>query len=84
MTKPKPKPVIETATDTLVPDPQVRAELAISPMTLRRWDDDPEMTEIGWPPIIRMVPQGRKYRSRRLLENFKANLLKRAVEQRGR
>jgi hypothetical protein len=80
----KPKTIdVGTVTDVLVPDRIVRAELCLSPMTAWRWDRDPAMTELGWPPLIRTGPQGRKYRSRRQLEQFKANLVKRAIAQRG-
>jgi hypothetical protein len=84
VTKPKTAAAEAVAkNDTFVPDRQVRAELNISPMTQWRWDRDPAMTELGWPPLIRTGPQGRKYRSRRQLEQFKANLVKRAIAQRG-
>jgi hypothetical protein len=82
----KPKTVaIAAATDSFVPDRLVRAELNISPMTAWRWDRDPAMAAIGWPPIIRIAggKVGRKYRSRFQLEQFKSNLVQRAIQQRG-
>jgi predicted DNA-binding transcriptional regulator AlpA len=61
--------------DELVPDPQVLKEFGIIPMTLWRWDNDPR---VGFPPARRIGP--RKYRSRRELEEFKAKLLREAIE----
>jgi hypothetical protein len=69
--------------DTFVPDRVVRAELNISPMTAWRWDRDPAMADLGWPPVIRIGAQGRKYRSRNQLERFKDNMVQRAIAQRG-
>jgi len=69
--------------DTLVPDPQVCAELGgISTMSLHRYDRDEEMIKLGWPPPIRI--KHRKYRMRRQFEQFKAALMRRAIEQRRR
>lgn len=65
--------------DTFVPDPQVAREFGVTAMTLFRWSHDPKMAALGWPPA---VPIGqRNYRSRRALEQFKANLLKQAVQR---
>jgi predicted DNA-binding transcriptional regulator AlpA len=61
--------------DELVPDPTVMKEFGIIPMTLWRWDQDPR---IGFPPAIKIGP--RKYRSRRAIEEFKVELLRKAVE----
>jgi hypothetical protein len=68
--------------DELVPDPQVRKEFGdISDMTTWRWDRDPKMIALGWPaPPLKIGL--RKYRSRRQLEQFKANLQRRAIEAR--
>jgi hypothetical protein len=54
-------------------------------MTMWRWDRDPLMAELGWPAVIRIAggSVGRKYRSRSQLEQFKANLVQRAIAQRG-
>jgi hypothetical protein len=82
----EPKTVaVAAATDTFVPDRLVRAELAIAPMTMWRWDRDPAMAELGWPPPIRIAggSVGRKYRSRIQLEKFKANMVQRAIRERG-
>ena len=66
-----------TTPDELVPDPQVWAELGISSMTLWRWDHDPKLAALGFPPPIKI--RTRNFRSRRRLEKFKSNLLKNAV-----
>jgi hypothetical protein len=72
-----------TMIDELVPDPQVRKELGgISDMTTWRWDRDPKMAALGWPPVERI--RSRKFRSRKLLEQFKANLFRQALEARER
>ena len=70
--------------DTLVPDPQVARELCVTLMTLWRWDRDPAMQAIGWPPPIKagQAKQSRKSRFRRQLEKFKANLVRRALVER--
>ena len=82
MTKRKrPLPPLDPNVDKLVPDNMVRAELAISTMGAWRWDRDPKMAELGWPPCIRIGP--RKYRSRQALERFKQNLVRRAIAERG-
>lgn len=70
-----------TETDVLVPDPRVREEFGgVSEMTIHRWDRDPQMAALGWPPPIRI--RNRKFRSRRALEAFKATMARRAVAER--
>jgi hypothetical protein len=71
--------VPQEAADELVPDPEVCREFHITPMTLWRWDQDPEL---DFPPPI--VIRRRKFRPRSLLEKFKARLLRAAIEQRRR
>jgi len=67
--------------DELVPDRQVRREVGgVSDMTIWRWDRDPKMAELGWPPAVKI--RKRKFRPRKQLEAFKANLLREAVETR--
>jgi hypothetical protein len=84
VTKPKTAAAEAVAkNDTFVPDRLVRAELNISPMTAWRWDRDQAMAELGWPPPIRTAANGRKHRSRRLLEKFKQNMVQRAIADRG-
>jgi hypothetical protein len=79
----KPKTIAEEATnDVFVPDRVMRRELGnIGHMTVWRHDRDPAMAKLGWPPVI--LFGGRKYRSRKALELFKANLVKRAIAERG-
>jgi hypothetical protein len=66
--------------DALIPDPAVWIEFNVSSMTGYRWDHDPAMAALGWPPPIRI--RSKKYRSRKQLENFKANMLAQALTQR--
>jgi len=66
--------------DELVPDPQVGRELSVSLMTLWRWDRDPKMVDPGWPPPVYI--RKRKYRGRKLLENFKSAALRHAIKTR--
>ena len=68
--------------DTLVPDPQVQEEFGVTAMSIWRWDRDPELIKLGWPPPIRI--RSRKFRSRIALENFKRVMARRAIEQRAR
>ena len=68
--------------DTLVPDPQVQNEFGVTAMSIWRWDRDPELIKLGWPPPIRI--RSRKFRSRFALENFKRVMARRAIEQRAR
>jgi hypothetical protein len=70
----------EATPDTWVPDPQVFREMDITPMTGSRWDKDPRMIELGWPPPMQV--RKRNYRSRKMLERFKANMLERAMKAR--
>jgi hypothetical protein len=66
--------------DELIPDPQVAKELNISLMTVWRWDRDPQMVALGWPPPVRL--RTRKYRSRLQFEKFKNAALRRAIKTR--
>ncbi len=66
--------------DELVPDPKVCAEFSVTDMTLWRWDQDPKLVELGWPPPIRI--RKRKFRQRRALEAFKRRLVQLAINQR--
>ena len=47
--------------DDLVPDPVVWREFGVTSMTGWRWDRDPELIALGWPPPIRIrtpkIPQ---------------------------
>jgi hypothetical protein len=64
----------------LVPDPKVAEELCTSLMGLWRWDRDPVMIELGWPPKIKRG--GRNFRFRKPLDKFKQALLRQALTQR--
>jgi hypothetical protein len=66
--------------DRLVPDPQVREEFGITEMTEWRWDNDPQMAALGWHAKVKI--RKRNYRSRRALNDFKENLLRRALQER--
>jgi hypothetical protein len=63
--------------EILVPDPQVWREFNVSSMTLARWTADPTL---GFPPPLKI--NGRNFRSRRLLEKFKEDLLHKAIADR--
>jgi hypothetical protein len=65
--------------DSLVPDPKVWKEFGICSMTLFRWTNDPEL---GFPQPIKI--NGRCYRIRRELEEFKQRMLRRAIAERAR
>ena len=64
--------------DQHVPDPQVCRELGITSMSLWRYDHD---ATLNFPPPIKI--RNRNFRSRRLLEAWKEEMLRRAVKQRG-
>jgi hypothetical protein len=74
--------------DQLVPDPQVWKEFGISSMSGWRWDDDVkknpngELAQMGWPAPISI--RKRNFRSRRALEQFKANAQRQAIQKRVR
>ena len=53
--------------DDLVPDGRVCKEFHVTSMTLLRWTNNPKM---GFPPAIKIG--GRNYRSRKALDEFKA------------
>ena len=61
--------------DSLVPGPQVEREFGVTAMTIWRW----ERSNLGFPPAIKI--NGRSYRSRLMLEAFKARLLARAMNK---
>jgi hypothetical protein len=66
--------------DQLVPDPTVCREFGVSAMTLWRWDRDPQLAKLGWPPPIEI--RKRKFRLRSRLEAFKNTMFRRAVTAR--
>ena len=67
--------------DELVPDPTVAREFEKSLMSLWRWDHDEFQIKNGWPPPIKIW--NRKFRSRKALETFKANMTAMALTARG-
>jgi hypothetical protein len=71
----------DVTVESLVPDPLVAEEFHVTPMTLWRWDHDPDKATLGWPPKIKIG--NRNYRHRSRLETFKSNLLTRALAERG-
>lgn len=66
--------------DELVPDPVVCREFNISAMTLWRWDHDPELVALGFPPPV--IIRKRKFRMRRQLETFKQTMVRRVTADR--
>jgi hypothetical protein len=64
----------------LVPDPQVAREFGVTPMSIWRWDRDPRLAELGWPPAVKI--RHRNFRLRRELELFKARLWRDALAKR--
>jgi hypothetical protein len=77
------QPAADDRVDVHVPDTEVMRELGVSHMTIFRYDNDPTMIALGWPPPIRLGLKGqRKFRSRKLLDAFKAAMLRRAFEER--
>jgi hypothetical protein len=60
----------------LVPDCVVQAEFRVSQVTLLAWTNDPAR---NFPPPTKI--NGRNYRSRRLLEIYKAKMLRLAIAE---
>ena len=71
----------DTEIDPFVADTIVCKEFHVTSMSLYRWDHDPAKHQLGWPPRIKIG--NRNYRLRSQLEAYKANLLKRALAERG-
>jgi hypothetical protein len=69
-----------TAIDSFVSDSDVVRELGITLQTVFRWDRSPSVVADGWPPKIKIGT--RNYRSRAALNEFKANVLRRALAER--
>jgi hypothetical protein len=64
----------------LIPDSEIFRDLHITKMTAYRWDRDPRMAELGWPPPIY---RGRyKFRDSLAYEKFKAKLAREAIAKR--
>jgi len=66
--------------DGFVPDTKVRAQLAVSEMTLWRWDHEPDRAPKGWPARVKMGR--RNYRNGKEYEAFKTGLMQAAIEAR--
>jgi hypothetical protein len=66
--------------DQFVADPDVACELGISLMSIWRYDHSAELAEMGWPAKVSM--RKRNFRSRHQLEQFKNNMLRRAMAER--
>ena len=69
-----------TAIDSFVSDSDVVRELGITLQTVFRWDQNSKVIADGWPPKIKIG--ARNYRSRAALDEFKANVLRRALAKR--
>jgi predicted DNA-binding transcriptional regulator AlpA len=67
----------QEASDKLVPDPDVCREFNITAMTLWRWDRD---VNLEFPPPVKI--RNRNFRSRRLLELFKNQLIQKSLKER--
>jgi hypothetical protein len=81
---PKSAPTEESGVEPieLVPDPKVADEFGTTLMGLWRWDHDPKLAELGWPPPVKI--RNRNHRVRRLLEQFKQALIRQSIEERRR
>jgi hypothetical protein len=69
--------IAQEAPDELVPDPEVCREFNVTAMTLWRWDRD---VKLKFPPPVQI--RRRNFRSRRQLELFKTQLMRKALETR--
>jgi hypothetical protein len=66
--------------EKLASDPTIAKEFDTTLMGLWRWDHDPAMAALGWPPPVKI--RNRNHRVRRLIEQFKQALIRRAIEGR--
>jgi hypothetical protein len=64
----------------LVPDPDVAKEFGTSLMSIWRWDQDPAMAELGWPPPVKI--RKRNHRVRQRIEAFKQTLIAKSIAER--
>jgi hypothetical protein len=73
--------IVALSPSKIVADTDIRRDLGgVSRMTTHRWDRDPNMTAIGWPPPISI--NGRLYRDLQLYECFRARLAREAIRKR--
>jgi predicted DNA-binding transcriptional regulator AlpA len=70
---------LEEQPDRLVPDNRVADELGVSTMTIWRYEHD---QTLDFPPAV--ILRNRKFRSRRMLEEFKKRLLDEALASRNK
>jgi hypothetical protein len=70
----KPIKIEQSNPDQFVRDPEVCKEFGVTPMTLARWTNDPEL---NFPPPVSV--RHRNFRSRKLLEEWKAAQLRKAI-----
>jgi hypothetical protein len=77
---PKDEPVPNSTPDQWVSEKSVCAELNVTRMTTWRYDRDRRMTDLGWPPPIKLNTH--IFRSRTALDTFKANLARLALTRR--
>lgn len=75
-------PKNDESVDSLVREKVVAEELAVTTMSLRRWDTDSEMIALGWPPPVHINRW--RFRSRSALEAFKSKLAMQALQRRGK
>jgi hypothetical protein len=78
MTQTQPALHDDNSPDQLVPDPVVWRELGITSMTGWRYTRDPDLR---FPPAISI--RGRNFRSRKALEAWKREIMRRAIATRG-
>jgi hypothetical protein len=68
-----------------VPDSMVGEELHVTKMSIWRWDNDPKlapkMAELGWPPRVKRGSRNGRFLGP--LDQFKRNLMLRAIAERG-
>jgi hypothetical protein len=76
-----PPPPLRDDVDHLVPDHIVCGELQITPMTLWRWTHLAKYRDLNFPVLVKL--NGRNFRSRRMLEEWKRAQIGKAIAARG-
>jgi hypothetical protein len=76
-----PDPISRITAPSFVLDQDIERDLHVTAMTLHRWDHDPAMLELGWPPKV--IIARKKCREAELYQTFKENLVRRALAKRG-
>jgi hypothetical protein len=65
----------------LISDTDIRRDLGdLSRMAIWRWDHDPRMAALGWPPPE--LVNGRNYRNAEKYESFRGRLAREAIAKR--